>query len=63
MYLTSEEMDRLESVQTMEQWDDACDAVKNARGGVYPHDWWLRVMRSGLAERVAARWKNAATEL
>lgn len=54
--LTDQEMELLESVTTEQGWNDACDAVKRARGGIYPQDWYHRVIATGMIARVAARF-------
>lgn len=53
--ITQEELDRLRSSKNEEEWNAACDAIKKAHGG-YPHDWWAKVMQSGLAAQVADNW-------
>jgi hypothetical protein len=55
MGITQEELDRLSNTKNESEWNDACDAVKKAHGG-YPHDWFAKVMLSGLAAQVAANW-------
>ena len=52
MNLTPEEIDRLKACKSAEQWDAACDAVKRARGGQYPPDWWPVMKLSGLMDEI-----------
>ena len=59
MKLTDEEVKRLEQAANEAEWDAACDAVKDARDGQYPPDWWERVQLSGLMARVVAGWGKA----
>lgn len=54
--LTDAEMTRLKNTKTEQEWSDACDAVKAARGGAYPEDWFVKVLASGLMSRVQANW-------
>ena len=46
----------LEACSSEQDWANACDAVKNARGGQYPSDWWDKVKLSGMMDRILARW-------
>ena len=52
--LTKEEIEKLEACQTSTEWKDACDAVKAARGGSYPSDWYAKVIAGGLGAKVTA---------
>jgi hypothetical protein len=46
--LTQEEINRLATVSTDEEWDALCDDVKAKRGGrAYPSDWFEKVLASG----------------
>ena len=55
--LTEEEMEMLEACQTAQDWANACDKIKEARGGVtYPDDWWARVKMTGMMDRIMSRW-------
>jgi hypothetical protein len=54
--ITEEELNRLRNSKNEEDWNDACDAIKAARGGRYPSDWWPKVMQSGLSAQVAKNW-------
>ena len=58
--ITEAELTRLENCNNEKDWSDACEAFKEARGGQYPSDWWAKVMQSGLATRLAAKWGNLA---
>jgi len=60
--LSDEEMDRLDACETAEDWGLACDAIKEARGGMYPDDWWDRVKLSGMMDEIMGRW-GANSEL
>jgi hypothetical protein len=53
--ITDAELEQLRSAKNEIEWNAACDAVKKAHGG-YPHDWFLKVMISGLAAEVAKNW-------
>jgi hypothetical protein len=56
--ITEEELTLLKNVKTAREWDDACDAIKGARNGVYPSDWWAKVMQSGLYYTVSGRFQG-----
>ena len=55
--MSDEEFKSLENARTEDEWNAACDALKTARGGRYPHDFFPRVHLSGLMAR-----KNALFE-
>lgn len=57
--LTFPELVRLSGSRSEEEWGQACDAVKHARGGEYPHDWFLKVIVTGLLTMVKAQWVKA----
>ena len=54
--LTEDEMQQLLSASTPKLWDAACDAIKKARNGQYPPDWYAMVLRSGLMDRISSYW-------
>lgn len=54
--LTDAELEMLENCYTAVEWESACEAIKEARGGQYPPNWWPRVKLSGLMDRIMARW-------
>ena len=54
--ITDAEIQRLEECRTADDWNDACDAVKRARGGQYPPDWWQRVRLTGMMDRILRRF-------
>lgn len=56
--ITAEELERLRNTKNETEWNDACDAIKKARNGDYPSDWWAKVMTSGLAAGVALKWNR-----
>ena len=56
MKITEEELKRLDSCQSAQDWSDASDAVKKARGGQYPPDWWDKVKLTGMMDKIMARW-------
>jgi hypothetical protein len=53
--LRVEELDALKHVKTGREWDNTCDAIKKARGGYYPPDWFQKVLASGLAAKVLTK--------
>lgn len=60
MNLTDEELEEIEKIQTSEEWKALCLAVKGRRNGQYPPDWYPKVLASGLADRVLARFGEDA---
>lgn len=58
--ITEAEMASLEACQSEDEWSAACDAIKGARHGAYPPDWWVSVRMSGLMESVLARFGRDA---
>lgn len=50
--LTEEELKMLNAVKTEDGWNAACDAVKKARKGNYPPDWFEKVIQTRLIEKV-----------
>lgn len=52
--ITDEELKDLEACQSAQDWRDACDRIKAARGGMYPDDWWDKVKLSGMMDRWGA---------
>lgn len=54
--MTKEYFDLLESCQSEEDWDKACDRIKSEGG--YPSDWYATVVLSGLMARISARWNG-----
>lgn len=55
--ITTEEVERLKSTMTAEEWHRECDAIKAARTGEYPGDWYYRIVQSGIYIRAMARWR------
>jgi hypothetical protein len=59
--ITDEEMSKLEACTNGQEWADACDEIKAARGGVqYPDDWWAKVKMSGMMQRIMERWGESS---
>ncbi len=46
--LTTEETAQLNAASTEDEWNDVCDAVKKARDGDYPPDWYAKVIVGGV---------------
>jgi hypothetical protein len=49
--LTEEELQSLKDSKTEDEWSALCQAVKKARGGQYPLDWFAKVIQSGLSSQ------------
>jgi len=47
--LTPEEIETMKSSKTEADWNRNCDAVKRARSGQYPPDWYDKIILSGVA--------------
>lgn len=58
MNLTETEMESLKATKNSREWNDACDAIKRARGGEYPQDWFARVLATGLMKSITESWKR-----
>jgi hypothetical protein len=56
MGLTDAEMDQLARCKSQLEWETICDSMKAARGGNYPHDWFARVVLSGMMDSVVKGW-------
>ena len=56
--LTDEEFNRLLNCQTEKEWSEACDAVKAARNGLYPTEWFARMNRAGLMSLIFNNFKT-----
>ena len=54
--ITNEELSMLEACQSAQEWREACDKIKGARGQAYPDDWWNKVKLTGMMDRILARW-------
>ncbi len=52
MNITDEELQLLETSKSEDDWNSACDRIKEARNGNYPPDWWTRVKMSGMMDRI-----------
>lgn len=57
--LTDLELAMLKTCRCEQDWRAVCHFVKEQRGGEYPRDWFQRVVQSGLAREVMARFGEA----
>lgn len=57
--LTEAELAAFMAIQTEEDASRVCDAIKDARDGQYPPDWWRRIKLSGLMAQVYARFGSS----
>ena len=53
--ITEQEIETLEKAMTENDWNNACDKIKGARGGQYPEDLWQRVVLNGVMANFAKR--------
>ena len=58
--ITPEELKSLEACHDDADWSKACDAIKQARQGLYPDDWWAKVKQSGMMDRIMQRWEGSS---
>lgn len=54
--ITDKEISSLEACNSAYDWAKTCDAIKAARDGQYPCDWWEKVKQSGMMDRILSRW-------
>jgi hypothetical protein len=57
--LTDAELNKLKACKNETDWNATCDAVKGARGGIYPIDWFRRVQMSGLMNDLFSTFEAA----
>lgn len=50
----------LESCQSAADWEAACETIKEAHNWSYPTYWWEDVKKSGLMDRIMARWGTSS---
>jgi len=55
-HISEEELASLNAVQSEDEWCAACVKIKDARGNKYPNDWYEKVLKSGMMDRIAAQW-------
>lgn len=48
----------LRTTRSEQQWNDACDKIKQAFGGKYPDWWFLEVLASGLMAEISSTWES-----
>lgn len=58
--LTDAELAAFTAIQTAADARRVCDAIKDARSGQYPPDWWPRIKLSGLMDTVYARFGGSS---
>jgi len=61
MNITEAELKQLENTKSEDEWNDTCTQIKKARNGMYPPDWWAKVMVSGMGRRVMEGWSKPGT--
>lgn len=54
--ITEAELNSLKATKNEREWNAACDAIKKARNGSYPDDWWPKVKLTGLMDAIFASW-------
>ncbi len=63
MNLTEAELMTLIVCTTVDGWNAACDAIKAARNGQYPPDWYERVMLSGVSAAAQRRFTSGGLQI
>ena len=58
--LTETELDKLRATKNSSEWYHALDDIKATRQGRYPHDWYAKVVVSGMFDKAEAGWKEIA---
>lgn len=54
--LTEAELELLKQTKSETEWNAQCDAIKSARDGQYPPDWYPLIVLSGLFARIRLNW-------
>jgi hypothetical protein len=54
--VTEQDLNDLRNTKNEQEWNAVCDRVKAAHRGVYPADWFAKVLASGLVGDAARRW-------
>jgi len=57
--ITPDEFARLNACSSADDWEAATSAIKAARGGAYPDDWYSRMLATGLADKIVGRFGKA----
>ena len=57
MNLTEAEIKAFEDAKSIDDHNAACDAVKSARGGQYPPDWYEKMIATGKIGRLLGRFR------
>jgi hypothetical protein len=56
MLITESELELLKATKSENEWNDACDKIKDARDGQYPPDWYVKVLASGLMHQICSKF-------
>ncbi len=56
--MTEEQIQQLLNTKSETEWNALCDEIKQANGGDYPHDWYVRVIIGGVINQAQANWGN-----
>ena len=62
-HIEEHELHALENTTCEREWNAQCDAIKKARGGFYPADWYAEVVLSGFMARQMSQpwWRRETT--
>jgi hypothetical protein len=54
--LSKDELQTLLDAHSEAAWSKACDAIKGARGGQYPFDWFAKILATGFMNAKQKEW-------
>lgn len=61
--LTPEELAEVDEIKTYAQHRAFCDRIKKARGGVYPSDWYEKMLATGKNDEVTRRYGTGGFQI
>lgn len=59
-HISDEEVAQLKACNSDEDWTTVCLRIKEARGDKYPHDWFHKIVLSGLMDEIASKWGGSS---
>lgn len=59
-HITDEEISLLNSTTSTDEWNTACEIIKKVRDGEYPHDWFPKVIMSGLMDKILSKFGSSS---
>lgn len=58
--ITEAEVAEFEATKSEEEWNKLCDKLKDSRNGLYPSDWFAKMIQGGVSSRKQSEWAAAA---